>query len=990
MKLTSYFYLLFFLAAYSVHGQTSFSNTNPITTPSTLSAAPENASPYPAQITVSGLTGTISKVTVTLNGWTESGASAFPGDRDFLLVGPGGQTFEFLGGVGSFNAFSGVTLTLDDSAASSLTGAQLTSGTFKPTNRLNGFCTNFPTPAPASSNCAATNGTSTFASVFQGINPNGTWSLYLFDPFRGDSPGSISSGWTLTVTVAAAANTTTTVTSNLNPSFTSAPNNMVTLTAHVTKTSDSSNVTESSVTFMDGTTGLGTVSVNGSGQAALTTSFATEGAHHISAIFNSDSNFATSTGMLTQNVDNHTTGTPPTFCDTGAVTLNTLSGSAAAATPYPQHVFVSGLSGSLTEVALQLPGISHNFPQDIDFLLVSPTGATLVPLASAGGGNSVSGVTLTLSDSAGSLVPASSLATGTFLPSDYHANISFPAPAPAGPYNLAATQGSATFGTSFAGIDPNGMWSLYAFDHAAGDSGSVGGYCLTFITSSAASTTTMISANPSPAFIGDTVTFTAHVTSGGSNVTTGTVTFQENGVKLAGPVALNGSGLAAFTTSTLTEGIHSVTALYSGAAGVFNISSGMVSEEVDHHTTVSGTTYCNPGGITIPANGSTQPYPSRVFVSGLPGVVSKVTATLDNLTHAFPRDADMLLTGPTGTNLVFWAAAGGSTPVSGINVTLDDTAASLLPSGPVTTGTFKPTAANSSSVAFPSPAPATLSFAAPFGTATLGSSFNGINPNGTWSFYIFDSGAGSGGTIGQACLNFTETPPVLSISKTHTGNFTQGQPGTYTLTVSNAGPGPTGGTVTVTDSMPSGLTATAASGNNWSCQVTGGGTGVSCNRSDALAQGTSYDLITLTVSVAANATNLTNSATVSGGGDPNNHTANDPTTINPTAVIVPSTQISTTASGLLFSRVTRTFNGTVTITNISGSAINGPLSILLTSLPAGVTLANATGTFNGSPFLAVPGSATLGAGQSATVSVQFSDPTNASITFTPVIYSGSL
>jgi uncharacterized repeat protein (TIGR01451 family) len=240
------------------------------------------------------------------------------------------------------------------------------------------------------------------------------------------------------------------------------------------------------------------------------------------------------------------------------------------------------------------------------------------------------------------------------------------------------------------------------------------------------------------------------------------------------------------------------------------------------------------------------------------------------------------------------------------------------------------------------------------------------------------------------CLNFTETPPILSIAKTHAASFTQGQQGTYTITVTNHGPGPTGGTVTVADTMPTGLTATGVVGANWSCQVTGGGTAVSCTRGDALASGASYDSITLTVTVANNATNLTNSATVSGGGDVNSHTATDPTTIIAAAVVVPSTQVSTTASGLLFSRVTRTFNGTVTVTNISGAAVVGPLSILLTALPSGVTPANATGTFNGSPFLAIPGTATLAAGQSVTVNVQFSDPANASITFTPVIYSGSL
>ena len=52
-------------------------------------------------------------------------------------------------------------------------------------------------------------------------------------------------------------------------------------------------------------------------------------------------------------------------------------------------------------------------------------------------------------------------------------------------------------------------------------------------------------------------------------------------------------------------------------------------------------------------------------------------------------------------------------------------------------------------------------------------------------------------------------PPVLTISKTHVGNFTVGDTGdTYTVTVSNtAGAGPTSGTVTVTDTIPSGLIA---------------------------------------------------------------------------------------------------------------------------------------------------------------------------------------
>jgi hypothetical protein len=104
---------------------------------------------------------------------------------------------------------------------------------------------------------------------------------------------------------------------------------------------------------------------------------------------------------------------------------------------------------------------------------------------------------------------------------------------------------------------------------------------------------------------------------------------------------------------------------------------------------------------------------------------------------------------------------------------------------------------------------------------------------------------------------------------------------------------------------------------------------------------------------------------------------------------VPSTQISTKASGLVYSRVSQTFNGTVTIENISSGVINGPFQILFTGLPPSVTLVNATGNFSGAPYLTVPTITSLGYSQSTTVNVQFKNPSNALINCTPVIYSGS-
>ena len=119
--------------------------------------------------------------------------------------------------------------------------------------------------------------------------------------------------------------------------------------------------------------------------------------------------------------------------------------------------------------------------------------------------------------------------------------------------------------------------------------------------------------------------------------------------------------------------------------------------------------------------------------------------------------------------------------------------------------------------------------------------------------------------------------PAFTIVKTHTGNFTQGQMGaTYTITVANSASGATSGTVTVTDTVPLGLTATAMSGPGWTCSQPSG----PCTRSDSLAAGASYPPITLTVNVAVNApATVTNTAAVSGGGAVNTSTASDVTSI---------------------------------------------------------------------------------------------------------------
>ena len=122
--------------------------------------------------------------------------------------------------------------------------------------------------------------------------------------------------------------------------------------------------------------------------------------------------------------------------------------------------------------------------------------------------------------------------------------------------------------------------------------------------------------------------------------------------------------------------------------------------------------------------------------------------------------------------------------------------------------------------------------------------------------------------------------PNLTLSKSHTGAFVRGGTGTYTLRVTNVGTGATAGTVTLSDTLPTGLSYRAATGNGWTVSVSG--STVTATRADALAANVSFPDLTLSVNVLSSAPDtLTNSATVSGGGDttPGNNTATDPTTV---------------------------------------------------------------------------------------------------------------
>lgn len=251
------------------------------------------------------------------------------------------------------------------------------------------------------------------------------------------------------------------------------------------------------------------------------------------------------------------------------------------------------------------------------------------------------------------------------------------------------------------------------------------------------------------------------------------------------------------------------------------------------------TTFTNTANITINDNLPASPYPSTLVVPGLPPV-QKATVQLLGFNHTYPRDVDVILVGPSGARSWLMSDPGGTSTVTGVNLTFDDAAASSIScsSGP-TSGTYKPTDCTDTfgTDVFPTPAPA-----GPY-TASL-AQFNGTDPAGTWNLFMRDDTSGDSGSIG--------------------GGWALTLAGTYSLTV--------------VDTLPPGVTFVDAGGSGWSCSQLGGV--VTCTRS-SLAPGAAPNIIiTATAPLAAGvitntaviATNLNDSA-------PGNNTAQVATTI---------------------------------------------------------------------------------------------------------------
>jgi uncharacterized repeat protein (TIGR01451 family) len=298
--------------------------------------------------------------------------------------------------------------------------------------------------------------------------------------------------------------------------------------------------------------------------------------------------------------------------------------------------------------------------------------------------------------------------------------------------------------------------------------------------------------------------------------------------------------------------------------------------------------FTNSNLITIVDNSIASPYPSAISVQGIGGRITKVTATIRNLTHGFPDDIDMVLEGPSGQHVTLMSDAGGRDDVSGLNITFDgDSTNQLSDLGPLTSGTFSPT-----NYAGPGTADAFPTLTGSFTNSDL-SLFNGTDPNGLWKLYIVDDTGRDDGRITNGwVLRIETTDPVspaadLSVTAQSASSnpLNLGNNQTYVLRVHNYGPSAAQGvflTETLSESLE--LLSSVVSQGTAGQGAGGSGSGGFQWNVGTLASGASA---TATLTARANAVGTVSTVVHASGSQKDMWPANNTITMTTTIIDVP-------------------------------------------------------------------------------------------------------
>jgi large repetitive protein len=364
---------------------------------------------------------------------------------------------------------------------------------------------------------------------------------------------------------------------------------------------------------------------------------------------------------------------------------------------------------------------------------------------------------------------------------------------------------------------------------------------------------------------GEALTWTATITNtsggataGAARVTglTGTVDPDLTGVSCAWVAPATGT--CSVTGGTLTATLTTPTRLVAGATAAVRIT-GTVGPTASGSLPVSVTAAYSDvfGRSFVPAGGSdTDTHVARadlsVTVSDSPdpvyfGNALTYTVGVSNAGPAAATGVRMTTTLPAGLVPATAAGTGWTCGVSGQTVTCTRPSLAIGPAPAVTI------------------------------TATVTATSGTVTTTATVSAAGTEDPAGSDNSATATTGVLTEAD--LSLTKSHVGNLAQGQLGFYSLTATNSGPSPTSGPVTITDTLPTGLTFVSATGSGWLCAAVG--QVVTCDRPAGL--GVESSGLTLVVDVADTApAGVTNVATLTGP-DPDPDSA-DRTASDPTAV----------------------------------------------------------------------------------------------------------
>ncbi len=412
-------------------------------------------------------------------------------------------------------------------------------------------------------------------------------------------------------------------------------------------------------------------------------------------------------------------------------------------------------------------------------------------------------------------------------------------------------------------------------------------------------------------------TFSATLKTNGSQTVTATDTVTAAITGTSGTITVTGVGPAPMLTISKTH-TGNFTQGQQGAQYSLTVAN---SGTAPTSGNTNSTTVQSTGSIYATGGGSTAPTMIALPSGATSVAFNSVTGSIT--TGCASTEGCIVLNNGTGNNANDPDGVGAA-PATSSNTGTSSISGLTAPGAGYLVGLFVPAGGPAGA------APAALDFT----SSGLGTSFTSLSPQLDQVFFIGDGLTGNG-TGTQQTFNIPTGAGQLWLGISDAGGYV-GAPGAYgdnlgTYTVGFTVNAPSSSTVTVTETAPSGLTLVSMAGTGWTC---GGANPANvCTRSDALAAGASYPVITVSVNVAANATSpQVNTAAVTGGGSaPAN--ASDSTVIvsgstaathfsvSAPGAATAGTAFNFTVTALTASNTTATgYAGTVNFTSTDGAA----------------------------------------------------------------------